>query len=150
MSAIEATISIPAAPEELYARLAKLENHWALADRWVEVVSLNGDGDGGLVKLNGPFGLNRTAETTVDRLEPPRLIEGTARIGDQTVGRVSWALTGEGDGTRVTLRAEMVQASPLDRLAWSTGGRHWLESRLRVTLERLRAEYACGGARPSA
>ncbi len=45
----------------------------------------------------------------------------------------------------MTLRAELVEAGPLDRAVWDLGGRHWLESRLRVTLERLRAEY---GLRP--
>jgi hypothetical protein len=141
MSAIEASVSIPAAPEVLYERLARLDNHWALADRWVEVVSLSGDGDGGVVRLNGPLGLSRTAETMVDRLDPPSLIEGTARIGSGTVGRVSWSLVGEGAGTQVTLRAEMVQAGLLDRAVWAAGGSHWLESRLRITLERLRADY---------
>ncbi len=141
MSAIEATISIPAAPEELYARLAKLENHWALADRWVEVVSLNGDGDGGVVELRGPFGLSRTFHTTVDTLEPPKLIEGTAQMGDSTAGRVSWTFVNEGEGTLVTLRAELLKAAPVERALWEAGGRQWLTSRLRATLERLRDEY---------
>ena len=141
MSAIEASLSIPAPPETLYERLAKLENHWALADRWVEVVSLNGGGDGGTVRLNGPLGLSRTARTTVDRLEPSRLIEGTASIGEGTRGRVRWTFEGEGTGTLVTLRAELVEAGALDRALWDLGARGWLESRLRITLERLRSEY---------
>ncbi len=141
MSAIEASISVAAEPEALFERLAKLENHWDLADRWVEVVSVNGSGDGGEVRLHGPLGLSRTARTTVDRVEEPRLIEGTAHIGDHTVGRVSWTFTGEGSGTMVTLRAELVEASAADRAVWDLGGRRWLEGRLRVTLERLRDEY---------
>jgi hypothetical protein len=142
VSAIEATVSIQAPPQVLFERLAKLENHWALADRWVEVVSLNGGGDGGVVRLNGPLGLSRTVVTTVDRVEPSRLIEGTARIGGHTTGRVSWMLAGEGGSSRVTLKAELEQAGPLDLMVWSLGGRHWLERRLRVTLERLRVEYS--------
>ncbi len=126
----------------LYERLAKLENHWALADRWVEVVSVNGGGDGGEVRLNGPMGLSRTARTTVDRSEEPRLIEGTAAIGDDTRGRVRWTFDPQGAGTLVTLRAELVDAGRLDRAVWDLGGKGWLESRLRVTLERLRSEYA--------
>ncbi|MGI9020255.1 MAG: SRPBCC family protein [Solirubrobacterales bacterium] len=141
MGVIEATVSVPVAREELFERLARLENHWALADRWVEVMSLNGGGDGGVVRLNGPLGLSRTARTTVDRLEPPNLIEGTAAIGDGTRGRVRWTFEPEGNATRVTLRAELVEASSLDRAVWDLGGRGWLESRLRVTLERLRADY---------
>ena len=91
--------------------------------------------------MNGPMGLSRTARTTVDRLEPPRLIEGTAAIGEGTRGRVRWTFEPEGGGTLVTLRAELVEAGTLDRAVWDLGGRNWLESRLRVTLERLRAEY---------
>jgi hypothetical protein len=142
VSAIEATLGIDAAAEALFERLSELDNHWALADRWVEVVSLNGDGDGGLVQLNGPFGLSRTARTSVDRMEAPRLIEGTARIGEGTVGRVSWTLEPDGAGTAVTLRAELVEAGKLDQAIWDMGGRQWLQSRLRVTLERLRDEYS--------
>jgi uncharacterized protein YndB with AHSA1/START domain len=145
VSAIEASVSIPAPPEALYERLAKLENHWALADRWVEVVSLNGDGHGGEVRLNGPLGLSRTARTTVDRLEPPSLIEGTASVGNGTRGRVRWTFINEGEGTLVTLRAELVEAGMLDRSLWDLGGRNWLEGRLRVTLERLRSEYLTNG-----
>jgi hypothetical protein len=141
MSGVEASAVIGAEPRELYDRLSVLENHWDLADRWVEVVSLNGDGDGGVVELRGPFGLSRTARTMVDRLEPPWLIEGTAQIGDGTRGRVSWTLDPDGDGTKVTLRAELVDAAAPDRAIWNLGGRQWLEGRLRVTLERLRADY---------
>lgn len=142
MGVIEASVSVPAAPDVLFERLAKLENHWDLADRWVEVVSLNGaPANGGTVKLHGPLGLSRTAQTTVDRVEPFRLIEGTARIGKRTRGRVSWQLLGEKEGTAVTLCGELVEAAPFDRAIWSLGGRAWMARRLRVTLERLRAEY---------
>jgi Polyketide cyclase / dehydrase and lipid transport len=142
VSAIEASVSVAAEPEALFERLAKLENHWDLADRWVEVVSVNGSGDGGEVRLHGPLGLSRTARTKVGRVDAPRLIEGTAAIGSHTRGRVHWTFIGEGEGTLVTLRAEMVEAGPLDRAVWTLGGRHWLERRLRVTLERLREEYS--------
>jgi hypothetical protein len=142
LSAIEASVVIPAEQQELYDRLSVLDNHWDLADRWVEVVSLNGDRDGGEVELRGPFGLSRVARTTVDRLEAPRLIEGTAQIGDTTRGRVSWTLAPDGAGTRVTLSAELVDASPPDRAIWNLGGRQWLASRLQVTLDRLAGEYA--------
>jgi Polyketide cyclase / dehydrase and lipid transport len=141
VSAIEANISVAAEPEALFERLAKLDNHWDLADRWVEVVSVSGDGDGGVVRLNGPFGLSRTARTTVEKLEAPRLIQGTAEIGEGTKGRVSWMLEPDGDGTAVKLRAELVDASPPDRAIWELGGRQWLATRLRATLERLRDEY---------
>ena len=142
---VEATVEVPARAETLFARLATLENHWDLADRWVEVVSLNGDGgspaDGGVVRLHGPLGLSRTARTVVDRVEESRLIEGTAKIGRRTRGRVSWVLRENAGGTVVTLRGELIEGAPLDRLIWALGGRAWLEGRLRGTLLRLRGEY---------
>ena len=129
------------AREELFERLARLENHWALADRWVEVVSVNGNGDGGEVRLHGPFGLGRTARTRVDRIDPPSLIDGTAEVGPNTRGRVSWRFEPDGEGTRVTLSAELDGGNPPDRLIWAAGGRIWLEGRLRATLARLRSDY---------
>lgn len=139
--AIEARASIPVARAELFDRLSRLENHWALADRWVEVVSLNGDASGAIVRLNGPFGLGRTARTTVDRIEEPELIAGTAEVGPNTRGKVSWRFSEDGAGTLVTLRAELEGGTPADRLIWAAGGRIWLEGRLRATLARLRADY---------
>ena len=137
MRAIEATARVPRSPEALFRHLADLENHWDLADRWVEVVSVNGSADGGVVRLHGPLGLNRTATTTVERVERLRLIEGSARIGRATVGRVRWTLDPDGSGTVVSLSAELVRASGLDRMIWTLGGRAWLRSRLGLTLERL-------------
>jgi len=142
LRAIEATACVPAEPGALFDRLADLRNHWDLADRWVEVVSVNGSADGGVVRLHGPLGLSRTATTTVERVEQPRLIEGTARIGGRTVGRVRWALAEDGEGTRVSLHAELVEAGPLDRAIWALGGRAWLRSRLRLTLARLAQLHA--------
>ena len=139
--AAEATERIPVARARLFERLALLENHWALADRWVEVLSVNGNGDGGEVRLHGPFGLGRTARTTVDRVEEPELIEGTAEVGPHTRGRVSWRFADDGAGTLVTLRAELDGGSPADRLIWTAGGRIWLEGRLRATLQRLKIDY---------
>jgi hypothetical protein len=141
MAGAVARQSIPVARAELFKRLAKLENHWELADRWVEVISVNGDESGGEVRLNGPFGLGRTAITTVDRVVEPSLIEGTAHIGSQTRGKVSWRFEDEGAGTLVTLRADLEGGGPADRMVWTLGGRTWLESRLRATLARLRADY---------
>ena len=140
---------MPATRAELFERLARLENHWELADRWVEVVSLNGargtPADGGVVRLHGPMGLSRTARTTVDRIEPPSLISGTAQVGPRTTGRVSWVLTAAQRGTLVTLSGELVEAAALDRLVWAAGGRAWMQRRLRGTLEGLRAEYSGAG-----
>jgi len=145
MSAVEASVAVAATPEELFARLSRLENHWALADRWVEVVSLNGPGDapadGGVVRLHGPLGVRRTARTTVESVDPPRRMQGMARIGERTTGAVSWTFEAQDGETLVTLRGELVEASVLDRALWALGGQAWMARRLRITLDRLRAEY---------
>ena len=64
---VEAAALIPAAPEEVFAFLSDLGNHWRLADRFVEVVTLEssevGHADGGTVRVRGPLGLRRTATT---------------------------------------------------------------------------------------
>ena len=65
---VEAAAVIPAAPEDVFAFLSDLQNHWRLADRFVEVVALessDGGGDGGTVRVRGPLGVRRTATTRV-------------------------------------------------------------------------------------
>ena len=74
----------PRAP--LFAYLADLEQHWQLADRFIEVVSLErppGDGParGGVVCMRGPFGIRRAAHTRVDEVEPPTRLAGSAAVG---------------------------------------------------------------------
>src|SRR5204863_8980823 len=46
-------------------------------------------GDGGRVRIRGPFGLRRTAITSVDRVQPPDRLEGTALLG-RTRAEVAW------------------------------------------------------------
>ena len=55
-AAIEAAALVPAEPQEVFAFLSDLGNHWRLASRFVEVVELesarNGDSaDRGVVQL---------------------------------------------------------------------------------------------------
>ena len=133
---IEADGLIPAGREAVFAFLADLANHWDLADRWVEVVSLTPAHDGGRVTVRGPLGLRRTVETRVDEVEPPACIEGTARLG-RTRAVVRWELRPESRGTRVHLVATVLAAGPIDRLLLAAGGRAWLRRRFTVTLSRL-------------
>lgn len=72
--------------------LADLENHWLLTDRFVEVLTLErpaggGPAHGGRVRIRGPLGIVRTAETRVAEAHPPRWIAGTASVGGRWLGR---------------------------------------------------------------
>ena len=130
---IEADGLVPARRDAVFAFLADLANHWDLADRWVEVVSLTPAHDGGRVTVRGPLGLRRTVETRVDEVEPPACIEGTARLG-RTRAVVRWELRPEPRGTRVNLVATVLAAGPIDRLLLAAGARAWLRRRFTVTL----------------
>lgn len=133
---IEAHGLVPAGREAVFAFLADLANHWDLADRWVEVVSLTPGHEGGRVRVRGPLGLGRTVDTRVDEVQPPDRIEGRATLG-RTRAAVSWELTDDPDGTRVRLAATVLAAGPLDRLLLAAGGRTWLRRRFATTLRRL-------------
>jgi uncharacterized protein YndB with AHSA1/START domain len=134
---IEAAALIPAPPDEVFEFLCDLHNHWRLADRHVKVVSLDGDGDGGVVRMQGPLGLHRTAHTHVTATRKPRLIIGTAELEGGTRARVSWTLAGRMSQTRVRLAANVEHAAPLDRLLLALGGRIWMRRMFRHTLGQL-------------
>ena len=138
---IEAAALIPAPPEEVFEFLSDLGNHWRLTGRHVEVLSLNGDGTGGSVRIRGPLGLRRTAETTVTAARNPRLMIGAAELSSGTRARVSWTLAGRLGQTRVRLAATVDHASPLDRLLLALGGRRWLSGLFERTLERLAERF---------
>lgn len=142
---VEAAALVPAPPEDVFAFLSDLRNHWRLADRFVEVLTLDAseDGgavDGGRVRVRGPLGMRRTATTRVVAARSPRLIIGTAELAGGTRARVSWVLAGRLGSTRVRLAAELECARPLDRLLLAAGGRWWLRRRFASTLDRLARE----------
>lgn len=144
-AAIEAAALVPAPPQEVFAFLSDLGNHWRLASPFVEVVELEtasgGDAtDRGVVRLRGPLGLHRTARTTVTASRPPRLIIGTAEIAGGTRARVSWTMGQRLGQTRVRLAADLENAGALDRLLLALGARRWLERRFHETLAALAAE----------
>jgi catechol 2,3-dioxygenase-like lactoylglutathione lyase family enzyme len=151
---ISAAREVHARAERVFEYLSGLDNHWRLADRWIEVVSLDrapsappgAPPDRGRVTIRGPFGLRRTAITRVLDADPPRSMTGSARIEGGTAARVSWTLEDRGSATDVTLSAELEEATPLDRLLLALGGRAWLQRRFASVLGRLADLFAPGAA----
>lgn len=124
----------------MFAFLSDLDNHWLLADRFVEVLHLDGtsgSASGGTVRVRGPLGLGRTARTRVVTTEPARSMTGTADLRGGTQAIVSWTLTAEGEATRVVLAARLQQAGVLDRLLLAAGGRRWVRHRFGSILQTL-------------
>jgi hypothetical protein len=66
----------------------------------------------------------------------PESVFGEARIGG-TRAQIRWLLEPDGAGTVVTLRADVLEAGPLDRALLALGGRRWMEGRFAATLKRL-------------
>jgi len=141
---IEAAGLVRAAPEEVFEFLSDLHNHWRVADPFVDVLTLDPAEDGapagGTVCIRGPLGIKRTARTRVVASRAPRLIIGTAEIGDGTRARVSWTLAGRLGDTRVRLAAEIDHASGADRVLLALGGKRWLAKRFSGALDRLARE----------
>jgi hypothetical protein len=131
---------VPAPRAAVFGFLARLENHWQLADRWIEVVRLDserGDGgphDGGAVRVRGPLGLARTVRTRVLAVQPPGRLRGRAEVGRRTSATITWSLSEDGDATRVSLRAQVERMGALDRALWVLGGRPWMRRRLEAVL----------------
>lgn len=147
MGDIEASRLVASRPDEVFAFLSDLENHWEFAGSFIEVLSLERASPqdpvhGGLVRMRGPLGLGRTAITKVEAVRPPRQMTGTGRVGRQTLGRVQWTLTEEGTATRVRLSASIESASALDRGLLMLGGREWLRRRFVGVLHRLGERFS--------
>jgi hypothetical protein len=137
--------TIPTDPEIAFAFLSDLDNHWRLADRFVDVIRLEGtpgSRTGGEICIRGPLGIARTARTTLDTSHAPWLISGTARAGRETLVRVSWSLKPDPKGARVELTLTRLSTNPIDRLLLTIGGRRWLRQRLTKTLHRLAGELS--------
>ena len=126
-------------PAELFGFLSDLENHWLLADRFIDVLELDGPAParGGRVRMRGPLGMRRTAVTRVLEVLPEARIAGTAEIGARTLAHVSWTLFGVDGGTRVELAARLERASLLDRMLLAAGAGSWMRRRLERILASL-------------
>jgi hypothetical protein len=137
---------VPASPEVVFDFLSDLGNHWLMADRFIEVVQLDGAGgqaaSGGVVRVHGPLGIRRTAITRVTGQERPKMMTGTADLRGGTRARVTWSFVPDGDGTTVRLVAEVQKAGPLDRMLLTVGGRAWFRRHLATILDAL-AERFC-------
>ena len=142
MTDIGASEVVPAPREAVFDFLSDLGNHWAVAGRWIEVVALDGDGDGGRVRIRGPLGVRRTAVTSVERADPPKRLEGIARVG-RTEALVAWTLREQRDGgTEVRLAATVMRAGPLDRAVLALGGASWMRRLFAATLAHLAMRFA--------
>jgi carbon monoxide dehydrogenase subunit G len=136
---------VPAAPEEVFAFLSDLKNHWLLADRFVEVLTidrgLDGAARGGTVRMRGPLGLGRTATTRVVSTEAQTTMTGTAVLTGGTQAVIRWSLTNYGKATRVELAAYLEKTGLLDRLLLALGGRRWIRRRFASILQRLASRF---------
>jgi hypothetical protein len=143
---ISAAALVPAAPEEVFAFLSDLENHWLLADRFVEVLTLDrrdgGDARGGSVRVQGPLGLGRTATTRVAATDPPKSMTGTADLTGGTRAVIRWTLAGAGGGTRVELAAHLEKTGRLDWFLLALGGRMWIRRRFAAILQTLSRSFS--------
>ncbi len=142
---VHATRSVAADIAVVFAFLADLENHWRLADRFVEVVELAGPPGartGGRVRVRGPLGLRRTAAIRIDLARPVYEVRGSAEMSGGTVARVRWRLRPLSKRTVVTLGATIEEARPLDRLLLRAGGLAWLSARFEGALESLESSLA--------
>jgi uncharacterized protein YndB with AHSA1/START domain len=142
LSAVAAEAFVPAPPERIFAYLSDLENHWQLADRFIEVVALDrespeAEAHGGTVLMHGPLGFKRTVTTRVVSAELNHAMRGTAELGKRTRARIEWRFSPERAGTRVHLRAEVERTSATDRLLLLAGGTVWLRRRFAKILEAL-------------
>jgi hypothetical protein len=143
---IRANGLVPARREAVFAFIARLEHHWRVADRWIEVLELDADGLGGRVRMRGPLGVSRTVTTRVDESDAPARLHGTALLG-ATRAEVTWTLSDAGfDATRVQLEARVLEAGALDRMLLAAGGRAWLRRRLASTVAALAAALSPSSA----
>ena len=98
---------------------------------------MNGVGNGGgRILIRGPLGITREARTEVVEAEAPSRLVGRAVLGT-TVGEVVWKILPEGDGSLVSLSAEVKHASIADGLLLGLGGRSWLRRRFANVLATL-------------
>ncbi len=137
---ISATRVVSADRHEVFAFLADLENHWLIADRFVDVVDLEGPPGartGGRVRIRGPLGVRRTARTRVDFAHPVEEMGGSADLGAATSAEVRWVLEPDDRGTAITLGATIRRAGSGDRIVLALGGMAWMRRRFEGTLRAL-------------
>lgn len=142
---------IAASPDAVFGFLSDLGNHARLAPGAVEVRSLERQPDGGaraLVRLKGPLGIRRSAVTELLPADPASdAIIGRARIGRRTAASVVWTIRPNGNGSAVTIRAEIESVNRLDGFLLRAGADRWVARRFAVALARLTHELRAAPAR---
>ena len=93
------------------------------------------------MRIRGPFGLSRIAETRVLEARAPTSgaageLTGRADVGP-TVGRVNWRIEPRAGGSEVTLMGSVEHAGRLDRALLTLGGRWWLRRIFESAVRRL-------------
>lgn len=137
LATLSADRTVTQAPEEVYAFLAELDNHWRLNDRYLRLEHLSADRLGGRIVIGTPIGLRRTARTRVSATNRPAGLSGAADVGRSTTARVDWNIEPQDDGARVELEATVIAAGRLDKLLLAAGGRWWLRRRFASVLALL-------------
>ena len=89
------------------------------------------------MRIHGPLGLSRIARTRVLAVEEPHELRGRADIGRGTVGLVRWTIEPHGDGSFVTLSAEVERARLFDRAILRLGGEFLLRRGFAEAIEQL-------------
>jgi hypothetical protein len=138
-STVTAVLDVSHPPLHVYSFLARLENHWRLGGRRLRVAELDRDGRGGQIVIAGPFGLRRTARTTLTVTRRPHHLGGVAHVGPRTSARVQWTIEPVPDGARVALQSTIHRIGLADRALLALGGRWWLRRAFRHTLAALAA-----------
>jgi Polyketide cyclase / dehydrase and lipid transport len=133
---IRAWREVPDPPERVYKFLSQLDNHWQLGHPQLRLQAVDADGRGGHVVMDGPFGLRRTARTTVTTEERPVRFGGVA-VAERTRARVLWSLEPSAAGTRVILQSTILRLGFADRVLLALGGRWWVRRAFRRVLDRL-------------
>jgi uncharacterized protein YndB with AHSA1/START domain len=125
-------------PERVFEFLSDLRNHWKLEERFLEWEDMGEKG--GVIRLSGPLGLSRRAETKVLEAMDRRRVAGRADLRGGTVGLVAWEIEPRDDGSFVRLSAEVPQASLPDRIFLAVGGRRWFTNLFERALANLDRE----------
>lgn len=148
---IRASRLVDAADGEVFDFPADLENHWRLADRFIEILTLepepSGPTHGGHVRMRGPRGIRRSAPTRVLAADPPQQMIGVAEVGRRTRAFVRWKLSGVEGTTGARLEATVDRSGWLDRLLLVLCGRLWLERCFGAVLARLAEAFRSEGDR---
>jgi hypothetical protein len=124
-------------PDEVYAFLARLENHWRLNDEYLRMESLRSDRRGATISVRGPGGLRRTALTEVTTAQAPHRFGGTVTTTTRTRAGAWWTIEPNPSGARVSLSAAIVPRGIVDRVLLALGGRRWLERRCERVVAQL-------------